>query len=229
MRHGDPARAETVLRFALTQAPDNPRMLANDAQALRRLGREDEAKAYEVRLAAVEPYPPFYFYNRGEAALKAGDLADGARDVQARDRPRARTTTSSTTAGGRRLRPGRVDEARSELALALENSVKRTDHDLYAAKLDKLKAYRHDAKPSRLKLFQLGIGINDADNGMFLPATGAGMPGYPNAPHHKVDHAQRYHLTVFNVLQYAADNAQGRNTLRLIKGRVLSGALPLGV
>jgi A nuclease family of the HNH/ENDO VII superfamily with conserved AHH len=91
-------------------------------------------------------------------------------------------------------------------------------------------ALRHDdAKPSRLKLFQLGIGINDADNGMFLPATGAGMPGYPNAPHHKVDHAQRYHLTVFNVLQYAADNAQGRNTLRLIKGRVLSGALPLGV
>ena len=37
---------------------------------------------------------------------------------------------------------GRLDEARSELAIALENSVRRTDHDLYSAKLDKLKSYR---------------------------------------------------------------------------------------
>jgi hypothetical protein len=39
-----------------------------------------------------------------------------------------------------------MDEARSELALALEDAVKRTDHDLYAAKLDRLKAYRPSAR-----------------------------------------------------------------------------------
>ena len=42
---------------------------------------------------------------------------------------------------------GMVDEARSELAIALENSVKRTDHDLYAAKLDRLKSYRQWTPP----------------------------------------------------------------------------------
>ena len=37
---------------------------------------------------------------------------------------------------------GDVDNARREIELALEDAVKRTDHDLYAAKLNLLRAYR---------------------------------------------------------------------------------------
>jgi len=142
LRHGDPARAEAVLHAALQLAPDNPRMLANDAQSLRRLGRVAEADAVDVRLRSVEPYPPFFFYNRGEAALRAKDYAT-ARAMFKRELDREPDYHEFHYAlAVADFGLGRVDEARKELAIALENSVKRTDHDLYAAKLDKLKAYR---------------------------------------------------------------------------------------
>ena len=142
MRHGDPGRAEAVLHAALQLAPNNPRMLANDAESLRRLGRVAEAEAVNARLKAVEPYPPFYFYNRGEAALKDKDFVTArAMFKRALDRdPDYHEFHYGLAVADFGL--GRIDEARSELAIALENSVKRTDHDLYAAKLDKLKAYR---------------------------------------------------------------------------------------
>ena len=148
LRHGDAARAETVLHAALTLAPENPRMLANDAQSLRRLGRVAEADAVDKRLAAVEPYPPFHFYNLGEAALQAHDYAT-ARTMFKREidrEPDYHEFHYGLAVADFGL--GRVDEARSELGLALENSVKRTDHDLYAAKLDKLKAYRQVKLPA---------------------------------------------------------------------------------
>ena len=142
MRHGDPARADEVLHAALLLTPDNPRMLANDAQSLRQLGRVAEADALDKRLKAVEPYPPFFFYNRGEAALRAKDYKT-ARAMFKRELDREPDYHEFHYAlAVADFGMGRLDEARSELAIALENSVKRTDHDLYAAKLDKLKAFR---------------------------------------------------------------------------------------
>ncbi len=140
MRHGDMADAENVLRYALTLAPDNPRMLANYADSLKKLGRLDEARVVQTRLAALEPYPPFYFYNRGQAAMKAGDLL-AAREMFHKEidrQPDYHEFHYALAIADFGL--GRIDEARAELALALEDAVKRTDHDLYAAKLDKLKA-----------------------------------------------------------------------------------------
>ena len=147
MRHRDPARAIDVLQAALVQSPDNPRMLANYAQALRSLGRGTEADAVQTRLAKLEPYPPFFFYNRGQAAMKSGDLAT-ARALFKQELERAPDYHEFHYALAiADFGLGRVDEARSELAIALENAVKRTDHDLYAAKLDKLKAYRQWTPP----------------------------------------------------------------------------------
>jgi Flp pilus assembly protein TadD len=142
LHHGDPARAEGVLHAALAQAPDDPRLLSNEAQALRRLGRAGDATVVEAHLAALEPYPPFYFYNRGEAALRSGDLAT-ARKMFKRELERAPDYHEfhyGLAVADFGL--GLVDEARSELAIALRNAVRRTDHDLYAAKLDHLKATR---------------------------------------------------------------------------------------
>jgi Flp pilus assembly protein TadD len=142
LRHGDAARAEAVLHAALELAPDNPRMLANDAQSLRRLGRVAEADAVDAKLKSLEPFPPFYFYNQGEAALRAGDFKT-ARSMFKREldrEPDYHEFHYGLAVADFGL--GRLDEARKELAIALENSVRRTDHDLYAAKLDKLKAYR---------------------------------------------------------------------------------------
>jgi tetratricopeptide (TPR) repeat protein len=117
-------------------------MLANYGLALRGLQRNDEADAVQKRLASLEPYPPFFFYNRGEAAMKSGDLAT-ARALFKRELDRSPDYHEFHYALAiADFGLGRVDEARSELAIALENAVKRTDHDLYAAKLDKLKSYR---------------------------------------------------------------------------------------
>ncbi len=142
LRHGNFARAEQVLDAALLLQPDNPRVMGNYAQALRGLGRDDEAKGYESRVAALEPFPPFWFFNRGQAALQAGD-AKAAREFFKREIKRDPDyhefhywlAIADFTLG-------QMDEARGELSIALADSVKRTDRDLYAAKLDRLKAYQ---------------------------------------------------------------------------------------
>ena len=142
LRHKDLPQAEQVLRATLALQPNNPRVMGNYAQALRSLGRDDEAKIYETRVAALEPFPPFYFFNRGKAALQAGDLRS-ARDLfkkELRRDPDYHEFHYWLAVADFGL--GDLAEARSELSQALEDSIKRTDHDLYAAKLDKLKAYQ---------------------------------------------------------------------------------------
>jgi len=115
-------------------------MLSNYAQALRLAGRLPEADAVQSRLARLEPYPPFFFYNRGQAAMRSGDLATARtlfqREIEREPDYHEFHYALATADFGL----GRLDEARRELAVALENAVRRTDHDLYAAKLDRLKS-----------------------------------------------------------------------------------------
>ena len=142
LRHGDVARAEQVLRYAMGGAPDNPSILANYAEALRDLGRTAEADAVQTHLAAVEPIAPFYWFVRGQVALHNGDAA-GARELFLKELDRSPDYHEFHFALAMAdLQLGRLDEARSELALAMDDAIKRTDHDLYAAKLDRLNAYR---------------------------------------------------------------------------------------
>ena len=150
LRRGDAVRAERVLQFALEAAPDNPRLLANYAQALQDLGRTAEAGEVSARLAAVEPTPPFYWYVQGQAALHRGDYLK-ARELFLKELSRAPDYHEFHYAlAVADFELNRLDEARREMALAMEDAVKRTDHDLYAAKLDKLKAWRQSqaAAPS---------------------------------------------------------------------------------
>jgi Tfp pilus assembly protein PilF len=148
LRHGDAAHAQQVLHDALAASPDNPRLLANYAEALRGLGRTTEAQAIQARLARVEPTPPFYWFVQGQVALHQGDYAK-ARELFLKEIARApdyhefHYALAVADFGLERL-----DEAGSELALAMDDSVRRTDHDLYAAKLDKLKAWRATRPPT---------------------------------------------------------------------------------
>jgi hypothetical protein len=86
-----------------------------------------------------------------------------------------------------------------------------------------------DALPSRLRLFAVGIGINDGDNGVFLPNKGVGLPGYPQAPYHRARHRFGYHMAVFRELQFATDNGQARAVPKMLRGRILSGVLKLNL
>lgn len=142
LRRGDAARAETVLRFALSGHPDDARVLANYEQALRGLGRTAEADAVKAHLVAVEPTPPFYWYAQGQVALHGGDYAK-ARELFLKELDRAPDYHEFHYAlAVADFQLERLDEARREMALAMEDSVRRSDYDIYAAKLDKLKAWR---------------------------------------------------------------------------------------
>ena len=150
LRHGDAAHAEQVLHHVLQADPNNPRILANYADALQQLGRTTEARAVQARLAVLEPTPPFYWFVQGQAALHKGDYAK-AREMFLKEIDRDPDYHEFHYAlAVADFGLNRLDEARSELALAMNDAVKRTDHDLYAAKLDKLKAWHPAAAPTSL-------------------------------------------------------------------------------
>ena len=142
LRHGEPADAERVLQYALKASPDNPRLLTNYAQALSDLGRAGDAAAVRTHLASVEPTPPFYWFVQGQAALHQGDYLK-ARALFLKELDRAPDYHEFHYAlAVADFELNRLDEAKREMALAMDNAVKRTDHDLYSGKLDKLNAWR---------------------------------------------------------------------------------------
>ena len=150
LRHGDAARAEQVLHYVLQGEPANPRVLANYADALSQLGRIAEAKAVQARLAVLEPVPPFYWFVQGQAALHKGDFVK-AREMFLKEIDRDPDYHEFHYAlAVADFQLNRLDEARAEMSLAMSDAVKRSDHDLYAAKLDKLKAWRQDARAPSL-------------------------------------------------------------------------------
>ena len=84
-----------------------------------------------------------------------------------------------------------------------------------------------EARRSRDRIFSWGIGINDADNGVFLPSDGVGMAGFPNAAHHTPHHNVTYHTRVWMRLARENDVAGGRTQLRSMKADLLAGTMTL--
>ncbi|HYR33472.1 MAG TPA: tetratricopeptide repeat protein [Burkholderiales bacterium] len=142
LRRGEPARGERVFRRVLEREPENTRAWANLALTLEKLGRRAEAAVADRELARIERHAPFHFFHLGIAAMEAGDFK-AARAAFAKEVRRAPEYHEfHFWLGLAELRLGNVDAARSELALALEYSTTRRDHDLYAAKLDRLSTRR---------------------------------------------------------------------------------------
>ena len=138
LRRGQPALAERAFRRVLDYEPDNTRAWANLGLSLERQGRKEEAAAADRELARLERHAPFYFLQLGIAAMEAGDFK-AARDAFSREVSRSPEYHEfHFWLGVAELRLGNVEAAQRELTLALENSTTRRDHDLYAAKLDKI-------------------------------------------------------------------------------------------
>lgn len=83
------------------------------------------------------------------------------------------------------------------------------------------------AHPLRVLIFAVGIGINDADNGVVLPrGKGTSVPGLSGAAPHQHIHTATYHANVVTEL-YAADDVRDateiRGILRSIGGRLVRG------
>jgi len=137
-RHGNLAEAEQALNYALQREPENPQVLSNLKEVLSQQGRVEEAQAIQLRLTKIEPFPPFYFLDLGMAAMLTGD--DRAA-VENFNKELARIPYNHElhfALAIARLRLGDLRLARKHMALAMKNSVTRSSHDLYAAKLDRL-------------------------------------------------------------------------------------------
>ena len=134
-----PELAEAALLRVGEREPDNPMAMSNHVLLLRDMGRSAEADALAQRLARLDPHPPFSYFNEGVAAFEAHRL-DAAKRLFMKEIDRApyhhefEFWLAKTYAEMNDLA-----RAREHLARAMEVSTTRKAHDLYAAKLDRLR------------------------------------------------------------------------------------------
>jgi len=141
-RHRNPAEAERVFRGIVAVEPDNTSALSNLALLLREQGRAAEAAPVTAHLQAIQPAPPYMYFNLGLAAMLRGDDR-AARDLFAREVDRAAYNPEfHFWLGMAYARTGDLLRAREHIEIAQQNSTTRDDRMLYTAKLERLNAVR---------------------------------------------------------------------------------------
>ena len=141
-RHGNLAEAERALAYALEHDPGNTRVMSNLVRLLNDMGRVAEGQVLASKLAHLEPNPPFAYFDLGMKALRDGNHG-AARDLFAKEVDRAPYYHEFRFwLGVAYLRLGDNDRARKQLTLATEYATTRSEHDLYAAKLDRIRSSR---------------------------------------------------------------------------------------
>jgi tetratricopeptide (TPR) repeat protein len=141
-RHGNPDEALKVLAYANEREPANTRIMSNLVTVLNDTGHAAEASALSRKLDKLEPNPPFSYFNLGLKAMKEENYRL-ARDLFVKEVDRApryhefHYWLAAAYAG-----LGDVEQAKAQLAIALEYSTTRKEHELYAAKLDRINGAR---------------------------------------------------------------------------------------
>ncbi len=139
-RHGDKQHAERTFRMALEREPENLALMQNLVPLLAALGKNEESQALARRVAAIEPNPPFHFFNLGMKAMERQDY-QSAKALFAREVQRAPYYDEfHFWLGVAWLRLGETAKAREQIALALDTSTTRDGRALYSAKLAHLSA-----------------------------------------------------------------------------------------
>ena len=142
MRAGHLQPAEAALRAVLAQEPEQLNAMSNLVLLLQRAGRQAEAQALSTRLTELQPYPPFHFFDLGRRAMDEGDYAR-ARQLFARElRRQPDQHEVHFWAAQADLRLGDAAGASTHLRQAMAYSPTRDGREVYAAKLDRLRAAR---------------------------------------------------------------------------------------
>lgn len=114
--------------------------MSNLIGALRDLGQVARADDLTRRLKELDPNPAFSYFDPGLKAMREGNYK-AARDLFAKEVARApyyhefHFWLAKAYFG-----LGDVEQGRQQLMLAEEYSTTRQDHDLYAAKLDRIRS-----------------------------------------------------------------------------------------
>jgi len=138
LRAGHRLQAEAALRAVLARDPSDVAALSNLLQLMRHDGREAEARQLGEKLARLEPYPPFHFFDLGRAAMADGDYA-GAQKLF--DRELSRQPLQHEVrfwAAQAAWHLGDAATAADHLRQARDNSPDPHSQAIYATKLDHL-------------------------------------------------------------------------------------------
>lgn len=135
-----PAPAERALRYALEREPDNVSAMSNLTGILAAEGRSEEAEIWAKKLARIQRHPPFYFYDRGLAAMQAAQYEEAARLFEKALSQSPYDVPSHFELAIAAAHLGDLPRARKELELAKENSTTPESRAIYAAKLQHLKS-----------------------------------------------------------------------------------------
>jgi tetratricopeptide (TPR) repeat protein len=133
-----PEQAEATLQRLLEREPDHLVALGNRVLVLRDLGRREEADALTLRLQRLDPHPAFSYFRKGQEALREGRLEE-AKELFEKEAFRSFHEFQFWLAITY-IRMGDMKSAAAHLTRAMELSSTRRDHQLYAAKLERLKA-----------------------------------------------------------------------------------------
>jgi len=147
-RHGDQALAERAFRAALEREPENLPVLQNLGPLLAAQGRAAEAQELARRAAAIQPTPPYHYFDQGMTALRQGDFENARRMFEREVRRAPYSDEFHFWLAVAYLQLGDAGQAREQLALAVQHSARGDMRELYSAKLSHLR--RLDA--SRIKL-----------------------------------------------------------------------------
>lgn len=147
-RHGELDLAELVFAHALAREPDNTVLMPNMVRLLAQLGKTEQSEQLAARLARIDPYPVFHFFNLGMNAMRAADYASAQRHFakEVERAPYYHEFHFWLAMSSYHL--GELKKAGRQLALALENSTTRSDRTLYGAKLDRLRMEQRDRQAS---------------------------------------------------------------------------------
>ena len=135
-----PELADQALLRVIEREPGNTKALSNRVLVLRDLGRPAEASALLARLDSLDPHPPYSYFNAGMTALRERRF-DDARRLFGKEVDRAPYQSEfQFWLAITYLELHDKRQATTHLTRAMEVSTTRKDRELYAAKLDRLKA-----------------------------------------------------------------------------------------
>jgi tetratricopeptide (TPR) repeat protein len=138
-RKGEPGRAERVLADLLQGEPNNVVTLTNMVLIKRDLGQVGEAERLTALLRELQPFPPFYFFEQGVAAMKAGNYVTAKEMFEKEVRRAGNYHEFHFWLALAYLHLGEPRLAQRQLNLALETSTTEASSQLYEGKLAHLR------------------------------------------------------------------------------------------